>query len=158
MINTSGIQGEVQKISDYRNSSAYDDEMPQIEVDSSGNSLITWEKFNQKSAEQFDQRICWVKIDAEGKLGRISDISPRQRKHFDKIPQIAVDAEGNSYVIWLGKVESGNNLIFHTARHSNPALSIALTIMIPLTALIILIIIVINRKKFRRKSIIKTNP
>ena len=158
MIDTSGKQGVVQKISDYRNTSAYDDRLPRIAVDSSGNSLVTWEKFNRKPAEQFDQRIYWVKIDPEGKLGKIYDISPRQRKHFDKIPQIAVDAEGNSYVIWQGNVESGNDLIFYTARHSNPALSIALTMAIPLTAIIILIVIVITRKKSRREYITKTDP
>jgi hypothetical protein len=82
MINASGIQGEVRKISDYRSSSAYDDGLPRIAVDSSGNSHIVWEKFNRKPAEQFDQRICWVKIDTEGNLGKISDISSRQRKHL----------------------------------------------------------------------------
>ena len=115
-----------------------------------------WEKFNRKPAEQFDQRIYWMKIEAEGNLGEIRDISSHQRKHFDQIPQIAVDAEGHSYVIWLGKVESKNDLIFYTAYLSNPALSTALTIAIPLIVIVIATIIVIIRRKFGKESALKT--
>jgi hypothetical protein len=156
MINASGLQGEVQKISNYRSSSAYDDRLPRIAVDSSGNSHIVWEKFNRKPAGQFDQRIYWVEIDTEGNLGEIRDISSHQRKHFDQIPQIAVDAEGHSYVIWLGKVESKNDLIFYTAYLSNPTLSTALTVAIPLIVIIVIIIVII-RKKFGKESVTKTS-
>lgn len=149
-INAEGTPGSVLKISDYLLSEDYADWYSHIAADSSGNSYVVWLSYNGKSAEQFDQRICWVKIDAKGKPGKIHDISSRQRRHFDIDPRIAVDVHGNSYVVWIGEDASGHDHIYFTARLANPDLLTTVFVMVAAVVLSVVIIVVTIRKKFRR--------
>jgi hypothetical protein len=149
-ISAKGTPGSVLKISDYPLSEDYADWYSQIAADSSGNSYVVWLSYNGKSAEQFDQRICWVKIDTEGKPGKISDISSRQKKHFDKDPRIAVDVHGNSYVVWIGVDASGHDHIYFTARLASPDFLTTVFVMIAAVVLAVVIIVVTLHKKFRQ--------
>jgi hypothetical protein len=151
-INAEGTPGSVLKISEYLLSEDYADWYSHIAADSSGNSYVVWLRDNGKSAEQFDQRVCWVKIDTEGKPGKIHDISSRQRRHFDTDPRIAVDVHGNSYVVWIGVDASGHDHIYFTATLANPGLSATVFVMIAAVGLVVVIIAVIIRKKSRHVS------
>jgi hypothetical protein len=153
-INASGNERTIQKISTYLFSTVYDDRLPQIAADSSGNSYITWESFNRKPAEQFDQTICWVKVDFEGNPGKVHNISScQERKHFDQNPRIAVSARGNSYITWRGQDTSKIDHIFFTAHFPNEALPSAIMVV---TAIVIAItaaaVVTIIRRKIRRIS------
>ena len=148
-IDSEGTPGIVQKISNYLFSERHADSDSRIAVDSSGNSYVTWNSCNVESGERFDQKICWVKIDTEGKPGRVQNISTYPTsKHFDGNSQIAVDSKGNSYVIWEGKDASKHDHIYFTACLSNQGLSTSLTIVITLVIVTITaIVVVIKRKK-----------
>ena len=148
-IDAKGVLGKCQNVSNYLGSQLYLDCYPYIAVDASGNSYITWNSYNKGIGEKFDQKICWVKIDAEGDAGRVQNISSRQfSKHFDWNSRIAVDATGNSIAVWEGKDIHGDDHIFFTARLANPGLSTAVFVMIAVVvALVMAVIVVIIRKK-----------
>ena len=140
--------GTVQKISNYLFSERYADSDSQIAVDISGNSYVTWNSCNAESGEGFDQKICWVEIDAEGNPGRVQNISTYPiPKHFDGNSHIAVDSKGNSYVIWEGEDASKHDHIYFTARLASPGLSTAVFVMIVVVLLVMAVIAVITRKK-----------
>jgi hypothetical protein len=148
-IDPAGIVGAVQRISNYSGSTAFDDSGPSIAVDALGNSYVTWTSYNRGIAEQFDQRVCWVKIDAEGKPGRVQKIpSYPDSRHSDWNSRIALDALGNSYVTWEGEDAYGNDHIFFTARLPRPA-SLATVAVIAVMVIAAIVLVVILTRKLR---------
>jgi len=99
-VDAAGTPGTVQKISTHADNVYKHDYDPQIGVDSSGNSYVTW--YGQYGTRSYD--IYWVAIDAAGTPGTVQKIST----HADNVsgsdysPQIATDSAGNSYVVWYG--------------------------------------------------------
>jgi hypothetical protein len=104
-IDDSGAQGVVQLISTNKDNITYNDYNPQIAVDSEGNSNVVWYGYDGN-----DQEIYWVSINSTGTRGEVEKISTHvdNRDLDDYNPQIAVDSEGNSYVVWNGF--DGNDL------------------------------------------------
>jgi hypothetical protein len=103
-INSSGTSGSVEKISNHKDNIIWDDSSPQIAVDSSGISHITWEGF-----DGIDQDIYWVQVDARGVIGSVEKVSTHEDNinGYDRLPQIAVDNTGEVYIVWEGF--NGNN-------------------------------------------------
>ena len=101
-ISLSGTSGSVEKISNHKDNIIWDDSNPQIAVDSTGISHITWEGF-----DGIDQDIYWVQIDARG-VGSAEKVSTHEDNinGYDRLPQIAVDT-GEVYIVWEGF--NGNN-------------------------------------------------
>jgi hypothetical protein len=146
-IDVSGTIGTVQKISNYLFSSIYEDWDPQIAADAKGNSYATWNSFNGGFNELFDQSICWVKIDAEGNPGKVHKLSSHEySQHFDGNSRICVDSEGNSYVIWVGEDTFEGSQIFFTACLHNPTLSMSLTIVLVMTAVMAALMAIFHKK------------
>ncbi|KYK36665.1 MAG: hypothetical protein HXS48_16360 [Theionarchaea archaeon] len=148
-----GMGGNIQNISTYLGSTLHHDRNPHIAADASGNSYVTWSSYNRGSGDQFDQRICWVKIDVSGKPGRVQEISTREEpRHFDRNSRIVVDTEGNSHVVWEGENESGNDHIFFTAHLPSPPsvqrMLLALIVIIAIASVVIVI-----RKKLEKDSL-----
>ena len=160
-IDSAGKARTIQKISTYLFSAVYEDWDPQIAVDPEGSSYVTWNSNNGGFAEQFDQQICWVKIDSAGNPGKIQKISSRQySKHFDWNSKICVDSVGNSYVIWVGHDESKHDHIFFTAHFpdSTPiSMIIEIVIIIIVLMVIIGVIIILIRKKRNKNQIMQEN-
>jgi len=156
-----GKSRTVQKISNYLFSAVYDDSDPQIAIDAAGNSYVAWNSFNGGFAEQFDQQICWAKIDSTGNPGKVQKISSRQySKHFDRYPRICVDSVGNSYIIWVGHDESKHDHIFFTAHFTDSTpISMIIEIIVVITALVVVIgvIIMLIRKKKNKTQIMQEN-
>lgn len=150
-IDAPGTLGEIQMISDYMGSATFDDSAPCIVVDASGNSYVTWSSYNREIAEQFDQRIYWIKIDAEGNLGRVQKVpSHPDSRHFDWNSRIAVDARGNSYITWEGEDTSGNSHIFFTARLLN-----SIPTKIVVTSIIVIIVLTATLAIIVRRRCVK---
>jgi hypothetical protein len=107
-VDSSGTPGTVQKISTHPDNVTNGDFTPQIAVDSSGNSYVTW-----WGNDGTDDEIYWVKVDSSGTPGTVQKIST----HLDNVnnddyyPQIAVDSSGTSYVTWYG-YDSGDDEIY----------------------------------------------
>ncbi len=80
----------------------YDNESPQIAIDSSGNSYLTWYGWDGSYYQIF-----WAKVDSSGTVAPIVNVSDNEYDNYD--PQIAVDSSGNSYLTWHG---GGNSQIF----------------------------------------------
>jgi hypothetical protein len=100
-IDAEGVLGEVKKISTHPDNVENDDENARIAVDPQGNSYIVWEGCKRNT---FDCGIYWVRIDAEGVSGEVKKISthPNNENYTDQFPDIAVDSQGTSYVVWEG--------------------------------------------------------
>lgn len=75
-----------------------DDHYPQIAVDASGNSYITWQRFDNWG-------IYWVKVDASEVATEVKRISPTTYYGAGLTPQIAIDSSGNSYIVYQGWIE-----------------------------------------------------
>ncbi|MBU7018579.1 MAG: hypothetical protein HXS44_13805 [Theionarchaea archaeon] len=147
-IDASQICGQVQKVSNYLGSTGRFDLYPQIAIDASGNSYITW----VSSDCHFDQceiEIYWAKIGAAGKPERVQKISYYPNSlHFNLNPRIAVNIDGNSYITWAGKDALRDDHIFFTALLPSRGLALKEIIeMIVITVVIVIIAIVILRKK-----------
>jgi hypothetical protein len=154
-IDSSGIPGTVQKVSNYFLSGVYEDSNPQIAVDVQGNSYITWNSFNGGFAEKFDLTIRWTKVDTEGNPGRAQNISSNQySKHFDRNSRVAVDTQGNSYVVWEGDDESKHDHIFFTAHLPDQTLipRVIFIMVILIAAVVIAAGVVVVRRKIKKKK------
>jgi hypothetical protein len=115
-IDEKGTPGTFTRISDYLLSALYDDSDPRIAVDKEGNSYIVWLSFNVRSGQDFDQKVRWAKVDAQGNLSKAKEISTYLKSNrFDWNCRIAVDESGTSYVVWEGRDEMKKNHIFFTA-------------------------------------------
>ncbi len=148
-IDASGTFGKVRKISNYLQSTTFIDSGPSIALDESGNSYVTWTSYNRGIAEQFDQRVWWVKIDPSGNPGRAQKVpSHPDSDHFDWRPQIAVDAGGTSYVTWQGEDVSDNSHVYFTAHIPNPASKtmVGAAVIIVLALIIVLAVIMARRR------------
>ncbi len=109
-IDRSGVPRIVQKISTHPDDIDHHCYDPQIAIDASGNSYVVWHGCDKENCgeEPGDLEIYWVKIDGEGIPGAVQKIPPTDPDNIniiDEIPQIAVDAEGNSFVVWCGMNE-----------------------------------------------------
>lgn len=104
-IDDSGIPGVVQLISTHKDNVTHNDYNPHIAVDQEGNSYVVWYGYDGN-----DQEIYWVSIDSAGAPGEVAKVSTHvdNRDLDDYNPHIAVDQEGNSYVVWNGF--DGNDL------------------------------------------------
>ncbi|MBU7027168.1 MAG: hypothetical protein HXS48_09505 [Theionarchaea archaeon] len=98
-IDSSGILGTIKEISTHEDNKMWYSSYPQIAVDPSGNSYVTWYGW-----DGHDKEIYWVKVDSSGVPGTVLKISTHEdnTEEDDYYPQIAVDAAGNSYVVWHG--------------------------------------------------------
>jgi len=112
----SGVPGDVIKVSTHKDNVNWDDYNPQIAVDVAGNSYITWYGYDGTDSE-----IYWVKV-VSGIPGAVVKVSIEEKnmRAYDRNSQIAVDAVGNSYVVWSGyggpdqdiywvKIDASNN-------------------------------------------------
>ncbi|MBU7012114.1 MAG: hypothetical protein HXS46_15625 [Theionarchaea archaeon] len=106
-ISAKSTAGTVQKVSTHLDNVNNWDKHPRVAIDSLGNSYITW-----MGLDSNDYEIYWVKIDAESVMGAVQKISlhPDNANTHDDVPQIAVDASGNSYITWQGKDEADHEI------------------------------------------------
>ncbi|KYK28792.1 MAG: hypothetical protein HXS48_03315 [Theionarchaea archaeon] len=95
--------GSVRKISTHPDNIENHDFFPHIAVDTKGNSYVVWTGWDGT-----DYDIYWVKI-TSGVRGTVLKISthPDNVMRSDFFPHIAVDASGNSYVVWDCHAETG---------------------------------------------------
>ena len=108
-----GVAGTPVKLSTYFLNELFSDFCPQIDVDPQGNSYVVWIKDNDVWGEGHRSKIVWAKIDKNGHIGKVRDISDRKNTACeDSNPQIAVDSSGVSYVVWSGPDESGSDFFF----------------------------------------------
>ncbi|MBU7014363.1 MAG: hypothetical protein HXS43_05990 [Theionarchaea archaeon] len=98
-IDDTGVRGAAEQISTHKDNVNRNDYSPQIAVDQEGNSYVVWYGHDGNDLE-----IYWVPIDRTGTRGSVEKISTHvdNRDLDDYNPQIAVDSEGNSYVVWYG--------------------------------------------------------
>ncbi len=98
-VDSSGVAGEVQKVSTHPDNLNRCDYSQKIAVDDAGNSYITWMCWGVSNLD-----IYWVKIDYTGLAGDIQKIAthPDNLIYDDRKPEIGIDVLGNSYVIWRG--------------------------------------------------------
>jgi hypothetical protein len=83
---------------------------PQVAVDRRGNVLVVWSGF-----DGFHDRIMMRRISASGGLGPVRTLSAA---HQDAIqPQVAFDANGNAYVVWI-RFEPGSRWRVQIRRRS----------------------------------------
>ena len=114
-INTSGVSGSVEKISNHKDNIFWDDANPQIAVDDAGNSHITWEGF-----DGIDLDIYWLKISFDGIPGNTQKISTHKDNinGYDRSPQIGVDASGEVYIVWEG-FDGNDEDIYFTSTYTD---------------------------------------
>ncbi|MBU7023502.1 MAG: hypothetical protein HXS40_04985 [Theionarchaea archaeon] len=105
---TAGHPGIVEKISTHQDNAFKNDYNPQIAVDSEGNSYVAWYGF-----DGMDDEIYWTRVEPSGSQEVTLKIStsPYNRIWDDDNPQIAADADGNSFVVWYG-FDGTDNEIF----------------------------------------------
>ncbi len=110
-VDASGTPGTVQMISTHEDNKREHDFSPQIAVDASGNSYVTWKNMDP---DRWEYDIYWVKVDASGTPGTAQKISifVDTVNNYDSKPQIAVDCSGNSYVTWHGNDGTDNEIYF----------------------------------------------
>lgn len=97
---TAGISWKsVIVISNHDDGSVFDDQNPQIAIDTRGNSYVVWEGFDGE-----DQEIYWVTIDSSGtpRSPKLISTHPDNEKYNDRYPHVVVDSSGVSYVVWEG--------------------------------------------------------
>jgi len=109
-VDASGVQGPVQKISTHPDNITSLDSCPQIAVDAQGNSYVAWWGFHDYIWEYHEKLadIYWVKVDASGVPGPVQKIHTPSDDgvYVEKNLQLAVDAQGNSYITWTGYYET----------------------------------------------------
>ena len=110
-IDSSGVPENVQKVSDNMRNDRY----PQIAVDSSDNSYLTWASY-----DGLDCEIYWAKLDNSGALNTLEKISTHLNQWFYPSPQIAVDSSGNSFLIWEGW--DGDDIEIYFASNSSDSI------------------------------------
>ena len=104
-VDAEGIPGQTVKISTHPDNTKNSEFNVRIAVDAQGNSYVVWEGFDKyNDSGRYEEDIYWVRVDAEGLPGDVLKISthPDNLNYRDHSPEIAVDAEGNSTVVWYG--------------------------------------------------------
>jgi len=104
-VDAEGVPGEAMKISTHPDNAHNDEYNARIAVDGLGTSYVVWEGFDRyNDSDTFEKDIYWVKVDAEGVPGEVMKISthPDNINYSDHSPEIVIDAEGNSTVVWYG--------------------------------------------------------
>jgi hypothetical protein len=76
---------------------------PQVAIDASGGAVFAWERFYSEDPDPSPDYPCCYRIDARarsagGALSPIQNISPGGSEAVS--PEVAVDADGNSAIIW----------------------------------------------------------
>jgi hypothetical protein len=101
-VDSTGIPGTVQKISTHPDNLTNRDYHPQIGVDSSGTSYVTWAGDDGDSS---NLAIYYVSIDSSGNSGTVQKVSAvPDDLDFDETEylDIVVDSSGYSYIYWSG--------------------------------------------------------
>lgn len=75
---------------------SYEDHSPQIAIDSSGNSYLTW--FQNESFDDYE--IFWASVNSSGSVSSPTQVTNNTSPDYD--PQITTDPSGNSYLTWYG--------------------------------------------------------
>ena len=105
-IDAEGVPGTIQRISAYQDGVPSTEGTPRIAVDGKGNSYVTWHSCVGDDCGYLtgDHGISWLKISADGILGDVQKmpVHPDNRDKRVENPVIAVDAQGNSFVVWSG--------------------------------------------------------
>ncbi|MBU7048309.1 MAG: hypothetical protein HXS54_17900 [Theionarchaea archaeon] len=98
-VDTAGTLGGVQKISNHPDNETRFEYVPQIALDTSGNSYVTYQSYDGR-----DDEVYWVAVDSAGTPGDAEKISTHadNETRDDWKPQIAADPSGNSYTVWQG--------------------------------------------------------
>jgi hypothetical protein len=98
-VDAAGTPGTVQKISNHPDNETRYEYVPQIALDTSGNSYITYQSYDGR-----DDEVYWVAVDSAGTPGDAEKISTHadNETRDDWKPQIAADPSGNSYTVWQG--------------------------------------------------------
>jgi hypothetical protein len=98
-VDNKGNPGTVMKLSDIENVAGSKDHFVDIAVDRQGNSYVTWTRSLNK-----DSDVYWVRIDPFGVRSNILNVSydPEYVTNNNRYSRIAVDPQGNSYVVWQG--------------------------------------------------------
>jgi len=96
---TASSWNPVLKISTDPGDGWFSDKYPQIAVSTSSISSIVWER---SLAHQWT--ICWVRVSPSGIVGTLQIISthPIDGSWDHPSPQVAIDSQGNSGVVWSG--------------------------------------------------------
>ncbi|MGC1120444.1 MAG: hypothetical protein WBA22_05065 [Candidatus Methanofastidiosia archaeon] len=108
-VDSEGNPGTVMKLSDGEHIAGSKDYLVDIAVDRQGNSYVTWTRSLNN-----DSDVYWVRIDPSGMCSEILNIScdAEYVTNNNWNSQIAIDAQGNSYVVWQGfdgERDSGSN-------------------------------------------------
>jgi hypothetical protein len=98
-ISAAGTPGTVEKISTHKDNVTWNDWDPQIAVDAVGTSYIVWNGLDVN-----DQEIYWTTVTSTGTPGTVKKVSTHvdNADRDERSPQIAVDATGTSYIVWIG--------------------------------------------------------
>jgi len=85
--------------SDYTTGMRFSESFPQVALDANANSYVVWEGHDYR-----DTDIYWRRISQDGSATGVLVLSDYPGHYYenDHAPQIAVDGEGNSYVVWQG--------------------------------------------------------
>jgi hypothetical protein len=103
-IDSSGERSDILDISCHDEYVTNNNWNSQIGIDNEGNSYVVWQGFDGERDSNSNADIYWVKIDDKGEMGDMVKVSTHEDNilYGDIDPQIAVDRQGNSYVVWHG--------------------------------------------------------
>jgi len=94
-VDPSGVVKCAEKISIHPDNTDHNEEKFSIAVDVLGNSYVAYNGYDGN-----DWEIYWVKVGPSCEPGDVVKISDHPKNRNDNYPEIAVDAQGNSYIAW----------------------------------------------------------